>query len=341
MTDIQLPPLPEPDGYIPRTLESGEIVEIGAVSQSHAIEYVRSAVELDRQQRGEAVAWREILPNLIRPLDGVDTNQSGYHHASGWNDAIRRVMDVLRANTAPQLAEPVVKQSLTDENQKLREALQNTLAHCLSWQGEPGEHSCEIHAAVVEQARAALAQPTAQQSLQIEPVKGEPSDEQVSFDDWWEREMRNANSRGPGDDWLDLNPIQKENYRACWEDAQESYQGAQPAASAEPIQVTTVATVTYDDSDEGPVLKISLEGGASELPDGAELVWASTPITGNDGRGVVYTAPVAAQLSVPEFMKYSGLNNDDYAAGWNDCRAAMLHPKEPPTPPASSQEGQQ
>ncbi len=76
-----------------------------------------------------------------------------------------------------------------------------------------------------------------------EPVKGEPSDEQMSFDDWWEREMRNANSRGPGDDWLDLNPIQKENYRACWEDAQESYQGAQPAASAEPITAEQILSL--------------------------------------------------------------------------------------------------
>lgn len=97
MTDIQLPPLPEPDGYIPRTLESGEIVEIGAMSQSHAIEYARSAVELDRQQRLEPVGsfvW-----------DGDEWRMVAAEYQGDG--------DVVLYRNVPQPAEPVVKQSLT------------------------------------------------------------------------------------------------------------------------------------------------------------------------------------------------------------------------------------
>jgi hypothetical protein len=39
---------------------------------------------------------------------------------------------------------------------ELAEALQNTLAQCLVWQGEPHEDSCTIHKTIVEQSRAAL-----------------------------------------------------------------------------------------------------------------------------------------------------------------------------------------
>lgn len=42
------------------------------------------------------------------------------------------------------------------EIQELREALINTLAHCICWQGEPNEYSCPIHTAIVNQARKAL-----------------------------------------------------------------------------------------------------------------------------------------------------------------------------------------
>lgn len=42
------------------------------------------------------------------------------------------------------------------EIQELREALINTLAHCICWQGEPNEYSCGVHTAIVKQARKAL-----------------------------------------------------------------------------------------------------------------------------------------------------------------------------------------
>lgn len=40
---------------------------------------------------------------------------------------------------------------------ELLEALQQTLAQCLAWQGEPNEYSCEIHSKIIRQARAAIA----------------------------------------------------------------------------------------------------------------------------------------------------------------------------------------
>lgn len=129
----------------------------------------------ERQQHGEAVAWREILPDLIRHLDGVDTNQPGYHHASGWNDAIRRVMDVLRANTTPQPTEPVVNQSLVGDE---RDAFE---AHCLVRGYERRDLTRLPDGYYVSsitymwkgwQARAAL----------VQPVKGEPSDERAAVD---------------------------------------------------------------------------------------------------------------------------------------------------------------
>lgn len=42
------------------------------------------------------------------------------------------------------------------EIQELREALHNTLAQCIGWQGEPNEYSCTVHTAIVNQARKAL-----------------------------------------------------------------------------------------------------------------------------------------------------------------------------------------
>jgi len=57
---VALPPIPESQGYIPKTLANGEIVEIAAVSQYRAIKYARAAVLADRQQRGA-----DALHNLV------------------------------------------------------------------------------------------------------------------------------------------------------------------------------------------------------------------------------------------------------------------------------------
>ena len=49
------------------------------------------------------------------------------------------------------------ERELAAQRDELLEALTQTLAQCLIWQGEPNEWSCSIHKAVVEQARAAIA----------------------------------------------------------------------------------------------------------------------------------------------------------------------------------------
>jgi len=58
----------------------------------------------------------EELENLIHPMDGLDTNQPGYHHRRGWNDAIRYVMDVQRASRPAPTVEPVAVKALDDIN---------------------------------------------------------------------------------------------------------------------------------------------------------------------------------------------------------------------------------
>lgn len=37
------------------------------------------------------------LDELIRPIEGIERNQPGYHHRKGWNDAIMHCMDLQRA----------------------------------------------------------------------------------------------------------------------------------------------------------------------------------------------------------------------------------------------------
>ena len=94
--DIKLPPLPKPDDYIPRTLTSGEVVGIGAITQMHAVEFARAAVLADRERRQQeidaalaearnaglqeaieaiGIAWNEWIC-LIDVLDAVRRRQS-------------------------------------------------------------------------------------------------------------------------------------------------------------------------------------------------------------------------------------------------------------------------
>ena len=48
------------------------------------------------------------------------------------------------------------RDKLKEQNKELVKALQTTLSHCLLWQGEPDEFSCDVHKAVVKIAREAL-----------------------------------------------------------------------------------------------------------------------------------------------------------------------------------------
>ncbi|MNU65415.1 hypothetical protein D3C71_547070 [compost metagenome] len=81
-----------------------------------------------------------------------------------------------------------------------------------------------------------------------------------------------------------------------WESwqARAALASASVAREAQPSQVTAVAIVRHDDTD-CPQLDYTLEGGLYELPDGAELVWASNPLTGDDGQGTVYAARQASE----------------------------------------------
>jgi len=96
-------------------------------------------------------------------------------------------------------------------------------------------------------------------------------------------------------------------------------QPAQPAASAEPIG--EVIGVTYTSHGSDPKVRWNWPPQAGirpcPLPVGTKL----------------YTAPVAAQPSVPEPLKYGEKWKDHYVTGWNNCRAAMLAA----TPPADGQ----
>jgi hypothetical protein len=46
--------------------------------------------------------------------------------------------------------------------------------------------------------------------------------EREAFEAWWERERNTANSHMEGDDYLDLDPTDKDQYLACWQAARAS-----------------------------------------------------------------------------------------------------------------------
>lgn len=70
------------------------------------------------------------------------------------------------------------------------------------------------------------------------------------------------------------------------------------AGKARPIQRIAVAIVRHDDTD-CPQLDYTLQGTLYELPDGAELVWASKPLTGEDGQGQSGVVPEMAGQPEP------------------------------------------
>lgn len=76
----------------------------------------------------------------------------------------------------------------------------------------------------------------------------------------------------------------------------------------EPIQVTAVA-VMRDDGDGGLEPDWLLEGGTAEMMAGMVLVVAEGDITGDEGHGEVYAAPIAQTEQKPEQMNISPLLN--------------------------------
>jgi hypothetical protein len=77
---------------------------------------VTKYVRADRIAALEAqLAERVNLSELIKPLEGYDTNQSGYTHRKGWNDAIMHVMDLTRALEATPPAPKVTEAPKIDD----------------------------------------------------------------------------------------------------------------------------------------------------------------------------------------------------------------------------------
>lgn len=67
------------------------------------------------------------LDDLIRPLEGIDTNQPGYHHAKGWNDAIMHCMDLQRARTPTPTADQ------PEGDARLHEAAKEAVRNICEW----------------------------------------------------------------------------------------------------------------------------------------------------------------------------------------------------------------
>jgi hypothetical protein len=72
-------------------------------------DYARAAIaaHLARQPKAEqpdTAVLLKTLESLTLSMDGRDQNQPGWHHRSGWNDALRRVMDVVRATAQATVA---------------------------------------------------------------------------------------------------------------------------------------------------------------------------------------------------------------------------------------------
>jgi hypothetical protein len=74
---------------------------------ARAIERAAIAAHLARQPKAEqpdTAVLLKTLESLTLSMDGRDKNQPGWHHRSGWNDALRRVMDVVRATAHATVA---------------------------------------------------------------------------------------------------------------------------------------------------------------------------------------------------------------------------------------------
>ena len=104
--------------------------DVKAVTEAKAAVIAALSVPLrpDETERGEVALP---LDDLIRPLDGIDMQQPGFHHRKGWNDAIMHCMDLQRAIAASPTSDGVV----TDEQVQAVGALYGNYIPGHGWTG--------------------------------------------------------------------------------------------------------------------------------------------------------------------------------------------------------------
>lgn len=104
--------------------ESGKTVRIFAIGDS--VQQAKAPVNVPN-------GWQGIIEGQHHRLEGIDTNQPGFHWRSGWNYALRRLTDVFNALApAPPMPEcrPPKDDRVTElekQNADLRLALRNNM----------------------------------------------------------------------------------------------------------------------------------------------------------------------------------------------------------------------
>lgn len=64
-------------------------------------------------------------------------------------------------------------------------------------------------------------------------VTATPAQPVADFDAWWARQKRDAGARGAGDEWMELDEVDRDQYRACWDAATRAAPVAADTAQAE------------------------------------------------------------------------------------------------------------
>lgn len=172
------------------------------------------------------------------------------------------------------------------------EELLNRIRAAISQQVEPAPAQDEVQA-VIRNLRCIAKTVLSSEALLAEPAPAQ--DEREAFEDWCNCDLSRTTPDGP----YRYSPAS--TYWRAWQARAELANRATHPAQTEqqPIQVTAVA-VMRDDGDGGLEPDWLLEGGTAELMAGMVLVVAEGDITGDDGHGEVYAAPIAQTAPQPE-----------------------------------------
>lgn len=307
--DIELPPLPE---WADTTLQGED--------RDSLLAWAEAAIEADRQCRGEPVAWLQVDANGRVLATALEPGQM---YKSEYDEGAKDVP----LYSAPQPAEPVslhpddaaVDAFAAEMKAKLAKKRADGRA---GWQECTSEYLSGLLREHVEKGDpldvanlAMMLHQTGQRIVPTKPVKV-PSDAPAALR-FAARVVELYDDATIDDDYMIDSGDCAGILNALADYFSRHSQPAQPAASVEPVAKVTTGTSW------GPGLAFIGNGKPAPKPG-----------------TLLYAAPVAAQPSVPEPLKYGGQWKDHYVTGWNNCCAVMLAAVQPNPDPTHEEEEQ-